>query len=287
MGHRRAGAGLVAVVLLAACQQGPSLLPSGRQLASGLGLTTAAVAMPPIAAEVWSPNVEARPHPAIRCIVLHHTASTQDAMATAKFFASPKAKVSAHYIVDRSGAIVRCVPDAKLAHHAGVSEFGGKTDVNQFSLGIEIANVGDSVEPYPKAQVDAVVRLTAALASTHKVPLAGITRHRDIARPLGRKSDTSDNFSLAYVHKAVQALMSGRQPAVYQADAVPAGYAINEQFRRVEAGDTWESLAEAVYDAEAMAGALRRLNPGVTLRPGAVVRLPLTYSLVAWGAGIG
>jgi N-acetyl-anhydromuramyl-L-alanine amidase AmpD len=267
------------MVLLAACQGGPAVIPAWRDMASSLGLTAAGkpVPMPAIAAEVWSPNVEPRQQPGIRCIVLHHTASKQDAMATARFFATPAAKVSAHFVVDRNGTIIRCVPDAKLAHHAGVSEFGGVTDVNQFSLGIEIANVGDNVEPYPKAQVSAVVALTAALASKYQVPVAGITRHRDIARPVGRKTDTSDNFSLAYVQKAVQAMLNGRRPAGYEAAAAPRGYAIDDQRYPVKAGDTWTSIAETVYDTEAMAGAVKALNPGVALPPGATIRLPVTY----------
>jgi N-acetyl-anhydromuramyl-L-alanine amidase AmpD len=280
MGQRRFVAGAAVTVLLAACQGAPAVMPAWRDVAAGLGVSAAGkpVPMPAIQAEVWSPNVEPRANPVIRCIVLHHTASKQDALATATFFADPKSKVSAHFVVDRSGAIIRCVPDAKLAHHAGVSEFGGVADVNQFSLGIEIANVGDNVEPYPKAQVDAVVQLTAALASKYQVPLAGITRHRDIARPVGRKSDTSANFSLAYVQKAVQAMLNGRQPAVYEPAAAPAGYDIDDQRYQVKAGDTWESIAETVYDATAMAAAVRKRNPGLALRPGVVVRLPVTYA---------
>lgn len=279
MGHRRIVAGLAGAMLLAACQGGPAVMPALRDMAGGLSLSLAAkpVPMPPVVAEVWSPNVEARTQPGIRCIVLHHTASKEDAMATARFFANPKSKVSAHFVVDRSGAIVRCVPDAKLAHHAGVSEFGGVTDVNQFSLGIEIANVGDNVEPYPKAQVDAVVKLTAALASAYKVPITGITRHRDIARPVGRKSDTSDNFSLAYVQKSVQAMLNGQTPAVYAAAKAPKGYAIDDQRYVVKPGDTWTGIAETVYDAESMADAVQAVNVGTALRPGTTIRLPVSY----------
>lgn len=277
MGQRRIGAGLACVVLLAACQGGPARLTPVSAGVTAVAAAAKPVPMPAVAAEVWSPNVEERQQPGIRCIVLHHTASRQDALATARFFANPKSKVSAHYVVDRSGAIVRCVPDAKLAHHAGVSEFGGVADVNQFSLGIEIANVGDNVEPYPKAQVDAVVALTAALASRYRVPLTGITRHRDVARPVGRKTDTSDNFSLPYVQKAVQALLNGRTPAPATVTKAPAGYDVDDQQYLVKAGDTWAGVADAVFDAPVMADSLQALNAGIALRPGAVIRLPVTY----------
>lgn len=49
--------------------------------------------------------------------------------------------VSAHYLISRDGKIYRLVKDTDIAYHAGVSETpDGRTDVNNFSLGIEIIN---------------------------------------------------------------------------------------------------------------------------------------------------
>ena len=48
-------------------------------------------------------------------------------------------KVSAHYLIDRTGTIYRLVGDAKRAWHAGLSKMpDGEEDINNFSIGIEM-----------------------------------------------------------------------------------------------------------------------------------------------------
>jgi N-acetylmuramoyl-L-alanine amidase len=154
-----------------------------------------------------SPNHNERPANAkINTIVLHHTAMAGDARAVARFFANPKAGASSHYIVDRDGSLVQPVADDRRSWHAGKSEFNGVGDVNNFSIGIEICNVGDSQEPYSDAQYDGIIRLVGWLVQTYQVPLNQITRHRDVAVPKGRKIDTSNNFSVERVVTGVRAL---------------------------------------------------------------------------------
>jgi N-acetyl-anhydromuramyl-L-alanine amidase AmpD len=271
-------AAAAALLLLAAC--GRDLVPAARSgMPSGLAAQAAkgrAVPAPELQT-MLSPNADDRHGAKISAIVLHHTAVAADAWSTARFFQDPKSKVSAHYIVDRSGAIIRSVPDDRRSWHAGKSEFHGQGDVNTFSIGIEIANVGDGVEPYPAAQVQAVVKLVAWLAQTHQIPMANLTRHRDIAIPAGRKTDTSDNFDQAYVAKAAQALLDGRSMPRYRETSAPAGYDPTRQSRVIQAGDTWDSLADDVYDAPVLGAAIRALNPGVSLTPGAVIKLPSDY----------
>lgn len=49
--------------------------------------------------------------------------------------------VSPHYIISRNGTIYRLVPDKYIAYHAGKSQTPDKrTNVNNFSIGIEIVN---------------------------------------------------------------------------------------------------------------------------------------------------
>ena len=151
---------------------------------------------PPPLRVIASPNYNDRPggETDIDTIVLHHTASSANAEGIAHFFQDPQSKVSSHYVVDQDGTVVEVVPDGKRAWHAGVSTFQGRGNVNDFSVGIEICNRGDNRDPYPEAQYRAVVDLVAYLVQAHQVPLERITRHRDVALPPGRKSDTSDNF---------------------------------------------------------------------------------------------
>lgn len=164
---------------------------------------------PPDLIEILSPNHNGRKGAGISAIVLHHTASPADAQAIARWFQRRQARVSSHYVVDRDGTIVRCVPDHRRAWHAGPSVFRGRTNVNDFSLGIEICNKGDGIEPYPPEQVQAVTRLVAWLAQRHGIPLSRVTRHRDVIRPAGIKNDPSDNFPFFGVVTMAEALLEG------------------------------------------------------------------------------
>lgn len=232
--------------------------------------------------EYPSPNHNERPaNTRISAIVLHHTAMAGNAMAVARFFANPKAGVSAHYIVDRDGSIVQSVPDHLRAWHAGRSEFNGVANVNDFSIGIEICNLGDSIEPYSDAQYDGIIRLIAWLVKTYQIQYAGITRHRDIALPAGRKIDTSDNFSVERVITGVQALLSGNYtpPPTQPAPSVPD----LPLFRTVvvEKGQqSFQDLADIHLDNVNRWIEIQALNPGlVTLKPGMQVKIPTTTDL--------
>lgn len=152
-----------------------------------------------------SPNRDARLGGAkdVTAIVLHHTASAADAKRIGMFFSKPSAQVSANYVVGKKGTVVQCVPDSYASWHAGRSVFLGRDNVNQFSLGIEICNLGNDSDPYPETQYAALGRLLAYLMVTHGIGWNGVTRHRDIAIPAGRKIDTSNNFSLQRLRQAV------------------------------------------------------------------------------------
>ena len=93
-------------------------------------------------------------------------------------------EVAPHYMIDRKGNIYRLVDDANIAYHAGVSEMSdGRTNVNDFSIGIEILNTKD--DKYTDAQYDAVNDLIAYLKD--KYSIKNVVGHDDIAP--GRKTD--------------------------------------------------------------------------------------------------
>ncbi|MDB5101018.1 MAG: N-acetylmuramoyl-L-alanine amidase, family 2, partial [Cyanobacteria bacterium RYN_339] len=142
-----------------------------------------------------SPNFNDRPAgKRIDTIVLHHTGDNGTAQDTGRFFQDPASKVSSHYIVGKDGTIVQPVQDDKRAWHAGVSSYRGVDDVNDFSLGIEIANKGDDRDPYTDAQYEALANLVAWMMQTYNVPMERITGHKYVALPRGRKDDPSNNF---------------------------------------------------------------------------------------------
>jgi N-acetylmuramoyl-L-alanine amidase len=74
-------------------------------------------------------------------IILHYTAggSPESAIQT---FKNPSSKASAHLIIGRDGKITQMVPFNIIAWHAGESQYGGRTGINKYSIGIEIDNAG-------------------------------------------------------------------------------------------------------------------------------------------------
>lgn len=158
---------------------------------------------------VDSPNFDDRPEGmAIDTIVLHHTASP-NLGGTVKWFTMPESKVSAHFTVGKDGSIVQMVSCFKRAWHAGKSiDYKGRDNVNNFSIGIEIVNVGDGKDPYPEDQVYAVELLCRTLVDFY--PIRQITSHEFIAELEGRKNDPI-NFPWERFKKIGVPLVYGRK----------------------------------------------------------------------------
>lgn len=119
---------------------------------------------------------------------------------------------SGHYYIDRDGTVLRYVPDARIAHHV--------RGHNEHAVGIELVNTGRwpdwfnstrqaMTEPYPGAQVDALLALLAYLRGT--LPgLRHIAGHADLdtgtvpasddpARSVRRKLDPGPMFPWRHV----------------------------------------------------------------------------------------
>ena len=139
-----------------------------------------------------SPNFDARLAP-ISMIVLHYT-GMQDAASALARLRDPEAKVSAHYLVDEDGSVLRLVDEASRAWHAGRSHWRDFEDINSASVGIEIVNPGHEwgYRPFPDAQVGAVVRLVAEIKDRHEITRGNIVGHSDIAPT--RKRDPGELF---------------------------------------------------------------------------------------------
>lgn len=92
--------------------------------------------------------------------------------------------VAAHYLIDRQGKIYRLVKDKNIAYHAGVAKVpDGRTEVNNFSIGIELMNT--KTDKYTPAQYGAVKNLVAGLKEQYKIKY--VLGHDQIAP--GRKDD--------------------------------------------------------------------------------------------------
>ncbi|MBA3670393.1 MAG: N-acetylmuramoyl-L-alanine amidase [Gemmatimonadaceae bacterium] len=143
-----------------------------------------------VSATAISPNANERPPEVsgIACVVLHATADEGNERGAESWMRDSRSQVSAHLHVRRDGTVVRLVDDRRRAWHAGASLWHGMTDVNDFSLGWEIANRNDGREPYTDAQYDALVELAASYVG-QGVPLESFVSHASVAIPLGRKRD--------------------------------------------------------------------------------------------------
>ena len=106
--------------------------------------------------------------------VVFHRRVDGTAAEWAAFFAKLPG-VSIHYVVDRDGAIAVGLSESKIASHA--------IGWNTRSIGIELVNNGDGMDPFPDAQLTALVRLVRDIRTRHpKVTPENIRRHSDVDR---------------------------------------------------------------------------------------------------------
>ena len=97
-------------------------------------------------------------------------------------------KVSAHFLINRTGVVTQFVSCLDRAWHAGVSVFQEREQCNDFSIGIELE--GTDTVPYTKRQYASLTKLTASLRA--KYPLEHVRGHCHIAPE--RKTDPGESF---------------------------------------------------------------------------------------------
>lgn len=172
-----------------------------------------------------------------RFIVMHYTAGGK-AESTVRYFASPSARASAHFVIARDGAVTQQVSCDRAAWHAGRSSWHGLAGLNGHSIGIELANwgllsrgpsghvsytgtpvSGDLVivaahknepgverawEMFPEAQIEAAANVAAAIADAYGIGEDAILGHDDISPR--RKIDPGPAFDM----RGFRARVAGR-----------------------------------------------------------------------------
>lgn len=144
--------------------------------------------------DLASPNFDDRPAgQKIDMLVLHYT-GMRDAKAALDRLVDPAAQVSAHYLIDEDGTVVRLVDESKRAWHAGVSTWRGESGVNARSIGIELVNPGHEFgyRPFNEAQMAALEQLARAILARHHISARNVVGHSDVAPT--RKSDPGELF---------------------------------------------------------------------------------------------
>lgn len=100
-------------------------------------------------------------------------------------------RVSAHLLIQRTGAITQYVSLQQRAWHAGVSHFAGRTHCNDFSIGIELEGCDDV--PYTNEQYWQLAQVIKILGQAWpNLTQDRIMGHSDIAP--GRKTDPGQAF---------------------------------------------------------------------------------------------
>ncbi|MDH4439773.1 MAG: N-acetylmuramoyl-L-alanine amidase [Rhizobium sp.] len=127
-------------------------------------------------------------------ILLLHYTGMPSAEGAQAWLCAVESQVSSHYLVHEDGRIVQMVPEAKRAWHAGKSVWGGESDINSRSIGIEIANPGHpgGLPGFPVSQVSALIELCRDCVERHQIPAERVLAHSDVA-PI-RKVDPGENF---------------------------------------------------------------------------------------------
>lgn len=166
----------------------------------------------------------------IRFLVLHYT--ELDEAQSLKVLTTEA--VSAHYLVPEhpplengKPVVWQLVPESQRAWHAGVSEWQGTTELNAASIGIENVNLGPRDtpqgrvwQPWPPAQVDAIILLSKDIVARYGILPTRVVGHSDIAPQ--RKTDPGPLFPWKQLYDAgvgawpddatVKADLAGRAP---------------------------------------------------------------------------
>lgn len=149
-----------------------------------------------------SPNFEARRDGITPTILLLHYTGLETAERALRWLCMEESRVSCHYLIDEGGRITQMVREEHRAWHAGESSWGGLTDINSASIGIEIHNPGhgEGYPDFPDAQMKAVEALSRDIIKRHGIAARRVLGHSDVAP--GRKRDPGEKFDWARLARA-------------------------------------------------------------------------------------
>lgn len=155
-----------------------------------------------------------------RFLVIHFTAGAS-AQSSINYWRELGTGVCAHLVIDRDGTIYQCRPFNRTAGHAGLSSWKGFKNLNACSIGIELANGGDSYatkfsklppttakhknggrvttwETYTPEQLAACEMVSKVLVERYN--LDDVVGHEDIAP--SRKNDPGPAFPMQKLREA-------------------------------------------------------------------------------------
>jgi N-acetylmuramoyl-L-alanine amidase len=126
-------------------------------------------------------------------ILLHYT-GLPDEESALRQLCDPATEVSSHYLVWEDGRLTQLVPESRRAWHAGHGVWAGESDMNDVSIGIEIANAGHraGLPDYPLAQIETVIALCHEIIGRWHIRPERVLAHSDVSH--WRKIDPGEHF---------------------------------------------------------------------------------------------
>lgn len=112
-------------------------------------------------------------------------------------------KVSSHLFIERDGMVTQFVNFNDRAWHAGQSSYLGRTNCNDFTIGIELE--GDDFSPFTDVQYTVLAKIIVAIYQAYPATQRHLMGHSDIS-PV-RKTDPGDFFDWVRLRQMTNELL--------------------------------------------------------------------------------
>jgi len=122
-----------------------------------------------------SPWNQERPQRSATYYIILHTTEGPEAGSLRKIYSNGEA----HYFIDTAGRVTRIIQEQRLALHAGRSMWDGRQNIDNYSIGIEVA--GYYNKDITKAQAQSLKELLEVLQNSYKVPDEKVLSHSMVA----------------------------------------------------------------------------------------------------------
>ncbi|MFI3257379.1 MAG: peptidoglycan recognition family protein [Spirochaetales bacterium] len=121
-------------------------------------------------------------------IIVHSTGvSGQSAGTVRDYFDALKNQsklfASAHYVVDKGGQIIQCIPETEIAYHAGADSYSKAvyeylpSAPNYCTIGIEMCEDDGIITTEVQSTTQELIK---QLIKKYKIPLDAVLRHYDV-----------------------------------------------------------------------------------------------------------
>ena len=177
-------------------------------------------------------------------IILHHT-NMKPLDAALERLSDPHSKVSCHYLIAADGTIYEMVHETMRAWHAGVGFWKDRTNINDYSIGIELDSLGDI---FTTPLMKSLVWLIQDIRTRYTIPDLNILGHSDIAP--SRKDDPSERFDWEFLERNGIGWMP---KGIKSLEEIPPIVAVQSWLRHIGYGidltGTMDSQTESVVKA--------------------------------------